>query len=264
MDKQDIVKIAREFVQNSAYNFVSKDDAITEELVGMQIFNEPIFAYGDVEDDGFVSLKNPSVIGEHFILPRKWLPNSQTVISFFLPFTDEIIKSNRKDKHWPSSEWLHGRIEGQKFITEFSRYINLKLVDEGYESIVPTLDPRFETANFTSNWSERHVAFVCGLGTFGLSKGIITEKGMSGRMGSIVTNLKLKPSVKKYNDVYEYCSMCGACIKKCPVEAISLENGKDHKTCSEFLDETKMKYNPRYGCGKCQVSVPCERNIPIS
>lgn len=31
---------------------------------------------------------------------------------------------------------------------------------------------------FGSNWSERHAAYVCGLGTFGLSKGLITDKGM--------------------------------------------------------------------------------------
>jgi epoxyqueuosine reductase QueG len=106
------------------------------------------------------------------------------------------------------------------------------------------------------------VAFVCGLGTFGLSRGIITRRGMAGRLGSIVTKLELEPDEKTYKDIYEYCTMCGACARKCPVNAISLENGKDHKPCSDFLDMTEEKYKPRYGCGKCQVSVPCERKIP--
>jgi len=262
MNNLDIIEISKEFIQSSEYNYISKNDAITEELVGMKIFDNPIFAFGSAEDNGFTLLKAPSVIGEHFILPKEWLPEANTVISYFLPFTDEIIKSNRIDKHWPSNGWLHGRIEGQKFLMEFSKYLCSKLVEEGYDSVVPILDKRFKSFDFTSNWSERHVAFVCGLGTFGLSKGIITEKGMAGRLGSIVTTLKLDIRDKNYTDVYEYCTMCGACVKKCPVGAISLEKGKNHKMCSELLDITKEKYKPRYGCGKCQVSVPCERRIP--
>lgn len=270
MDKRDIANIAQEFVKNSNYNYISKDNAIAEELVGMQIFDKPIFAFGAVEDEGFQLLKNPSAIGEHFLLPRDWLVSANTVISYFFPFTVEIIKSNRKDKSWPSNEWLHGRIEGQNFLKKFNIYLNSKLNDEGYESLVPTLDERFwscskesaELQSFSSNWSERHVAYVCGLGTFGLSKGIITEKGMAGRLGSVVTQLKLEPSEKMYSGIYEYCTMCGACAKKCPVDAISVDTGKDHKKCSDFLDITAEKYRPRYGCGKCQVSVPCERRIP--
>jgi len=262
MIKEEFLKIVQEYIINSNYNYISKEDAITEELVGMKIFDEPVLAYGDANDVTFNLLKNPDVIGEHFMLPNEWLMGAETVISFFLPFTDEVIKSNRKDKHRPSNEWLHGRIEGQSFIKELSRYLNSKLIDEGYESIVPALDSRFKSTEFSSNWSERHVGFVCGLGTFGLSKGIITQKGMAGRMGSIITSLKLENSVKNYNDIYEYCTMCGACAKKCPVGAITLENGKDHKKCSDFLEETKAKFMPRYGCGKCQVTVPCEKSIP--
>lgn len=268
MNKKNLGEFAKEFVQNSDYNFVSKQIAITDELAGMKIFEEPIFAFGSAKDDGFQELKNPVAIGEHFILPKEWLPSANTVISYFFPFTDEVIKSNRKDNQWPSNEWLHGRIEGQKFIKEFNIFLNAKIINEGYESLVPTLDSRFWSSSeenpFTSNWSERHVAFVCGLGTFGLSKGIITEKGMAGRLGSIVTQLKLEPDKKKYTDVYEYCSMCGACIRKCPVHAISIDTGKDHNKCSAFLDMIAEKYKPRYGCGKCQVSVPCERRISIN
>lgn len=270
MDKKTIIKIAHDFVRNSEFNYVSKDKAITEELVGMKIFDEPIFAFGDTKDSGFKSLKSPSVIGEHFLLPSEWLISANTVISYFFPFTNEIIKSNIKNKYWPSNEWLHGRIEGQNYLNEFNKLLNNTLIREGYESIIPSLDKRFfcsshtdkETTIFTSNWSERHVAYVCGLGTFGLSKGIITEKGMAGRLGSVVTNLKLKPSEKKYSDIYEYCIMCGECVIQCPAEAISVSEGKNHKKCADFLVLTTEKYKPRYGCGKCQVDVPCERGIP--
>ena len=57
-------------------------------------------------------------------------------------------------------------------------------------------------------------------------------------------------------------AMCGVCIDRCPVQAISFENGMKPALCSGFLNKVSEKHNPRYGCGKCQVSVPCESEIP--
>lgn len=116
--------------------------------------------------------------------------------------------------------------------------------------------------SYTSAWSERHVAFVCGLGTFGLSKGLITKKGMAGRFASIVTELYLPPNERAYKSFNEYCTMCGTCIQKCPVNAINLEEGKNNNICGKYVDLTWKKFKPRYACGKCQVGVPCESEIP--
>lgn len=271
MNKKYLIDMSSEFTQSSQENFISKEIAMSENVIDLKIFDAPILAFGAAEDENFKLLKEPGVIGDHYKLPTDWLPTAKTVISFFFPFTEEVVVSNRKNNQWPSEGWLHGRIEGQKFLNKFAEFLKNELISEGYDSIVPVLDKRFWTTtvnvsdpskSFTSNWSERHAGFVCGLGTFGLSKGLITKKGIAGRLVSIVTELYLEPDVREYKEIYEYCTMCGACVKKCPVEAISLENGKDHKTCSDFVDTTQEKFNPRYGCGKCQVSVPCERRIP--
>lgn len=265
MNKQGLIKAAEYFVENSEDNYITKEIAISGNVVGMKIYEAPIFAFGDAEDEYFTLLKQPSVIGEHFMSPKEWLPQAKTVISYFLPFTEAVKKGNSRDMLWPSDEWLHGRIEGQVFINKLCVHLKSELMDAGYNSLVPALDERFwcniETS-FTSNWSERHVAFICGLGTFGLSKGLITQKGMAGRIGSLITELYLTPDGREYEDLHEYCSMCGKCVKNCPVRAISLENGKDHSICSKFIDKTAQKYKPRYGCGKCQVSVPCGSKIP--
>ena len=103
---------------------------------------------------------------------------------------------------------------------------------------------------------------MCGLGTFGLSKGLITRKGIAGRFGSIITELSILPDKRNYQDIYEYCNMCGECGKNCPVNAISIVKGKDHVICSKFIDKTEEKHKPRYGCGKCQIGVSCESSIP--
>ena len=72
--------------------------------------------------------------------------------------------------------------------------------DKGIAACVPALDERFDVKIETkltalkpdfhadSKWSERHAAYACGLGTFGLSKGLITEKGMAGRFASIIVS----------------------------------------------------------------------------
>jgi len=274
MNKQDLISAAAYFVENSEENYITKEVAISENVVGMKIFESPIFAFGCVDDEYFKLLKNPLAIGEHFMLPKEWLLEAKTVISFFLPFSESVKKGNLRDMAWPSKEWLHGRIEGQAFINKLCIHLNSKLIEGGYNSLAPTLDKRFwaktefnrnsphPEQSFSSNWSERHVAYVCGLGTFGLSKGLITSKGIAGRFGSIITELYLHPDTRKYEDIYEYCSKCGACVKNCPVNAISIENGKNHIICSKFLDKTAVKFRPRYGCGKCQTGVPCESRIP--
>jgi len=270
MERQSLIKIAEDFIEHSQDNYIAKEIAISDNVVGMRIFDTPIFAFGSADDEYFALLKQPSVIGEHFLLPKEWLPGAKTVISFFLPFSEEVKNGNKRDMSWPSEEWLHGRVEGQIFLNNLCMKLKSVLINAGYNTVVPSLDERFwsntgspnRAAKFTSNWSERHAAFICGLGTFGLSKGLITQKGIAGRFGSVITELYLAPDKREYENIYEYCSECGKCAENCPVSAISIENGKDHNICSNFLRKTVEIYKPRYGCGKCQIDVPCESKIP--
>jgi epoxyqueuosine reductase QueG len=267
-----LIELFNEFVNVSPKNFVAPDLALKPELAGMRIFDEPLIGFADALDPYFAELKNPQAIGDHFMLPREWLPQARTVISFFLPFTDVVKTANRRDRDWPAYEWLHARIEGQAFIGELCRYFVDIIKAEGFSCIAPCIDPRFSTKSsvtdaakqgfYTSNWSERHVAHVCGLGTFGLSRGLITAKGIAGRFGSLVTDAFFAPTKRPYAGINDYCTRCGACARNCPVEAISLEKGKMHPPCSVFVDKTLSKYRPWYGCGKCQVRVPCESRIP--
>ena len=172
--------------------------------------------------------------------------------------------------------WLYARVEGQAFLTEVNHFLEEWLRAHGYNALAPYASPEFryvfeagtnaeiedKSLSFTSNWSERHVAYVCGLGTFSLSKGLITERGVSGRFGSVVTDAPLPVSTRGYTGLYDYCTRCGACARNCPARAISLEHGKSHRLCCSYFDTLRERYAPRFGCGKCQVGVPCERGIP--
>ena len=266
MDKNEIIASAVKFVLEAPGNFITSEDALDPDYVGMKIFEEPVLAFGLADDELYMKFKSPDIIGSNFLTPTEWLPGARTVISFFLPYTDRIKCANAADKEWPAEEWLHGRYEGQLLVKALAVHLQELLAGSGYEALVPTLDDRFDTGNdineFASNWSERHVAFACGLGTFGLSGGLITRKGLCGRFGSVLTGLALPGDPREYSDPHEYCSICGACIKRCPVAAISLTYGKKSQLCSDFLDIVAERHKPRYGCGKCQVKVPCESGIP--
>ena len=141
------------------------------------------------------------------------------------------------------------------------RSIAAEIEKAGGQAIVPVLDQRFKVEAFRSNWSERHAAFIAGLGTFSLNKSIITECGAAGRVGTIITDMAFEPTGRNYTLYDEYCTKCGACIKRCPVECITLQ-GKDNTVCSKYLDQTLAMYKPSYGCGKCQTKVPCENKRP--
>ena len=268
MTKEKLISLAGQYIESSPNNRITDKTALHPSCAGMRIYEVPIFAFGPANDELYMKYKSADIIGSHFQSPTEWLPSANTVISFFLPYTDEIKKANAINFNWPAEEWLHGRYEGQLLLQDLTLHLVKALSEAGFESLAPSADKRFmvggaeEGMKFASNWSERHVAYACGLGTFGLSKGLITEKGMCGRFGSILTELDLPKDSRKYEGIYEYCTMCGVCVAHCPAGAISLKDGKEHSLCSEFLDKVREKHSPRYGCGKCQVRVPCEGGIP--
>lgn len=270
MNKAELLMQAATFLENLPDNTITEEIAISKNVVGLKIYDAPILAIGNAKDSYFDAFKNPAIVGSHFLSPEEWLPEAKTVVSFFLPFTCEIRDGNKTDPRWPSAEWLHVCHEGKTIVKKLCQQLQSELSKAGYLSVIPTQDERFKTVRstnpaeqpFASNWSERHAAFVCGLGTFSLSKGLITPSGMAGRLGSLITSLPFDIDARQYSEIYEYCSMCGACINQCPVAAISIEDGKNHQRCSDFLDQTTEKFSPRYGCGKCQVNVPCESRIP--
>ena len=237
----------------------------------LTLFDAPLIGFASADDEIFKDFQSPSIVSPKHMTPSEWLPDAKSVISLFFPIAETIRVSNRSQSSMPSPEWLRARIEGQAFISAFMAEFTRWFTARGLSACVPALDPRFsqftaaaDTTGPTmfSNWSERHAAYACGLGTFSLSKGLITERGMAGRFASIIVSLPTEPTKRPYTDPYEYCIRCGACIPRCPVNAISLENGKDNLICRDWIGEVRKACDPRYGCGKCQTTVPCEYTNP--
>lgn len=272
MTKEQLAALAAEFSERSPANRVPAERALRPDLAGMRMFGEPLAGFAAAEDEYLLSLRDTPGANLPLDPPRFWLPGAATVISLFLPFPEPVRASNRADNSWPSPEWMHARIDGQAFLEQLCAHLTEAIEGAGYRAVAPALDGRFWTVSaprepggpaYTSNWSERHVAYACGLGTFSLSRGLITRAGVAGRFCSLVTDLPLTPDERAYQGLEDYCAHCGACARNCPADAISAE-GKRHSPCDDFLGRVRRENAPYYGCGKCQVGVPCEARAPVS
>jgi epoxyqueuosine reductase len=242
-----------DFVATSPKNVVPALD-------NMRIFEQPLFAIASADDLLWETLKRPEVVGPQHLSPAEWLRDARSVISCFFPFTERIRAANRTQGE-PAKEWLYGRYEGAAFMDAACAFLRDAVEQAGGRAIAPSLDDRFAVVELRSNWSERHAAFIAGLGTFSLNRSLITEAGSAGRLGSVITDVALEPTPRAYTEFDEHCDHCGACVQRCPPHAIN-EDGKDNAVCAQYLKETKIRYQPRYGCGKCQTGLPCEAAIP--
>ena len=278
MTREQLFDQIRRVFQQCPGNVIAPEVALLPELAGKAIWEDPLICIASAADPLYAKLQEPDVIGPWHMLPHQWLPGAKAVVSIFFPFTETIKDGQRPCAEPTAPSWLHGRVEGQDYIAAFTKMLCESLREQGVACCAPCVDSRFHYIGggatafpgfpdagkplFTSNWSERHTAYIAGLGTFGLNKGLITEKGMAGRFTSVIVDLPLQPDERPYTGLYDYCIFCGACMRRCPVDAITEEEGKDHISCGKQIGKTRVLYAPRYGCGACQTAVPCENRNP--
>ena len=250
------------------------------------IFDEPLVKFADGNDPVFNELK--TIIGPDHLTPIEALlktynkqPEDEgklvSVVSWILPVAKNIRESNREQTAIPSRYWSYTKWYGEQFNNALRKHVVEMFTIRGYLTTAPALQPFFKTQSNEkgrySNWSERHIAYVAGHGTFSLSDGFITEKGIAHRCGSVVIDLKLPPSARKAMTPYSNClyyvnKSCKACIARCPSGAIT-EAGHDKIKCYDYMSLILKQTKPVYEgdsrtCGLCQTKVPCEFQNPIS
>lgn len=204
-------------------------------------------------------------------------PEELTIITWVLPQREMVRKANRRAKKNTSEEWARIRIYGEEFNAALRLQVVKRIKETGHAAIAPMLVPNWtvvksERFSYASSWSERHAAHAAGLGTFGLCDGLITASGKAMRVGSVVAKISIEPTPRPYADHHSYClffaeGTCGKCIDRCPALAIT-EAGHDKEKCRQHLarnrEYVKKTYRfEGYGCGLCQVGVPCEATIPV-
>ena len=272
------------FIEKAITKFVRESPANRRKVDGGKYWDTPLVGFASGDDSLFKQYKK--IIGRFHHTPQEIFdltfgkrkkPGKLSVISWVLPASEDIRRSNRKENKYPSLLWAHARDFGEQFNVKLRNHLVSLLTKKGYKAVAPMLSPHWKwvkssRVGLASKWSERHAAYACGLGAFGLSDGLITARGKAMRVGSVVTDLPLKPSEKIYphqraNCLYYFNKTCKACAARCPAGAIT-GKGHDKDKCFEYAHAVigpakRAEYGASIlGCGLCQTKVPCEFEIP--
>jgi ferredoxin len=282
-DKNDpaswIETAIREFCETSPENdmhYPEHEPLTDEPLVGFSAGDDPL--YGKLKQDIGAPFMTPSELFRAAFPGTDADAGDLTVISWILPQTTLIKAENSKETQFPSERWARAKHYGGIFNIALMNHLTGILAERGIPAMAPILSPAWKIAasekyGIASSWSERHAAYVSGLGTFGLCDGLITRKGKAMRCGSIIARIKIPPTLRPYTDHHAWClyyakGSCKLCIKRCPAGAIT-EQGHDKNRCREYCfgvaqDYVHKQYHiDNYGCGLCQAGVPCESKNPV-
>ncbi len=272
------------FIKQAIIEFTRNNPGNRQESGKGKYWDTPLVGFASGEDPLFKDYKK--IVGKFHLTPREFFEKAVgkekirqplSVITWILPASEAVRRSNRKEKEFPSRLWAQARDHGEEFNIKLRKHIVSLLGKKGYKAVAPMTSPHFRRlrspkVGFASNWSERHAAYACGLGTFSLSDGLITPKGKAMRVGSVITNLPLEPSLRQYPHPYSNClyyfnKTCKACAVRCPAGAITAK-GHNKDKCADYLYKSvgpikRQEYGVKVtGCGLCQTRVPCEFEIP--
>ena len=243
-----------------------------------------MLAVADAADPWFQRFKD--VIGEFHWTPQEALvtvaPEAQarSVVCWSMPIGEAARKANRREEKTPARAWSYARNFSTALLARLAGGLAGTLQEMGFAAIAPAQSPDNdvgirEGVGLAARWSERHAAFVAGLGTFGISGGLITPHGIAHRLGSVVTEAPIPPTARPYgDDPFAWClkisqDTCGACIRRCPAGAVgeTIES-RDKEACRRHIRSVSERASEAFGftggfdCFLCHTAVPCEDRIP--
>ena len=130
-----LLQEAHAFLARPGENQVGAQEALAPDLAGLPLFDPPLLGISAAHDPLYATLKAPEAIGPWFLSPEEWLPGAASVLSFFFPFSQAVIQSNRQTPDAPSPAWLHGRVEGQALLFRWARHLVALLQAAGWQAL---------------------------------------------------------------------------------------------------------------------------------
>lgn len=244
-------------IETLVASYQRRSDVITK-------WRKPLIGFASSNDPLFKKLKD--VVSQNHLLPTQLLPGVRTVVAYFLPFDAAVGRSNIAGEI-ASLEWGRGYIESNELIKEISLHLKQIIGQDDNTVAVTPATYNFDQKSLISDWSHRHIAFIAGLGRFGVNNMLITESGCCGRYGSLLTTQNLEPDSRPETEfcLYRHKLSCLRCVERCPSMALST-NSFDRKICYTtcLKNEEILKSIGRADvCGKCLVGVPCTFINPV-
>lgn len=207
--------------------------------------------------NGYVTGMEEPII-ENRIDPRKTMENVKSIIVCAFPYYNgESEKSN-------ISKYCYG--QDYHIVV---KDILQKICDYLTEEI-----PNFEFKYFADNGPlvDRHLAYLSGVGYFGINNNIITDEyGSYVFIGYIMNNYEFTPD----EPLPKTCIKCMKCVKYCPGNALLGNYGMNPKRCLSYITQKKGELTDEevkllkeekkvFGCDICQDVCPHNKNIMIT
>ena len=278
--KERLIREITDFVLNDPRNRF-------DFLAGERAYDAPIIRTASADDPLFAEFK--TIIDRRHLTPKEAFElergagefSGGSVVSVVMPYTERVRASQRGREDFPSREWTLARTfaDARFRETALRDHVIGLMKNFGYRAVAPAYNDTAEVfragGGFAATWSERHVAYAAGLGTFGLNDALITESGICVKLISFVTDCVMPPDAREARSHNSSClffanGTCGVCASRCPAGAIT-ESGHDKLKCYALTygDESKniaeklgADRNLGSGCALCQCGVPCESTNP--
>jgi len=219
----------------------------------------PLVGVASARDPLFKTFQ--SVIHGGHLLPQDLLPEARSVIVFYVPFTEMLHRENYREECHCSRSWAVAYIETNRLIADTATHLKEKLAERGHTAALIPPTHNFDRSTLMSDWSHRHAAYAAGLGRFGFHNLLITPRGCTGRLGSLITDLELEPSPIQEQEfcLHKAGKTCQKCVERCEFGALRPE-GFDRFACYRQCRANDGYYSDlplTEICGKCAAMVPC-------
>ena len=192
------------------------------------------------------------------INPKFVMEDAESIIVCAIPY---YIGDNISDENSNISKYCYG--EDYHIVTK-------KILEEICIEIKEQV-PDFKYEIFADNGPlvDRYLAYLSGVGYFGINNNIITDKyGSYVFIGYVVNNYKFK--IDKPLD--KTCLKCNKCVKYCPGNAILGDFELNPRTCISYITQKKEELSDKevellrqnnkiFGCDVCQDVCPHNKDI---
>lgn len=196
------------------------------------------------------------------------------MIAYYIPFLPELADTNAAGE-MASPQWARAYEETNAMFAPLNDFLTRTLEEAGYHGAVSPEASSFDRNRLMSRWSHRHIAYLAGLGTFGLNNMLITKNGCCGRFHTLITDLNTTPDepMREEQCIFKRTGKCGICAEHCPSGALT-RTGFKRQICYELCRKNAKIHNS-YGisyasdlgseieesgsevCGKCVAGMPC-------
>ncbi|MFZ5641961.1 MAG: 4Fe-4S dicluster domain-containing protein [Bacillota bacterium] len=188
--------------------------------------------------------------------PDKILPGAKSVITFAYRLNYGALDNLPQTRNQYMLEFA----AANTILAQSAHKIARLLEDRGHISI--GIGPEADIGDYArlmGDFSHKHSAVLCGLGTFGINNLLIVKKhGPRVRLASVITAAELK-----YNVPIEEnnCIECGECVSACPSGALSRWEKNYSRHTGWVIDKEKCAhymfvYNNGKRCGMCVSACP--------